>query len=54
MNTFAVMHSGFKSMDSTGSSGPVRSQKAQKLIVSMLYFDIWKPLTFQILILWCK
>ena len=46
MNTFAVMKSGFKSVDSTGSSGPISSQKAQKLIVSILYFDIWKPFTF--------
>ena len=46
MNTFAVMHSGFKSVDSTGSSGPIHCQKAQKLIVSTLYFDIWKPFTF--------
>jgi hypothetical protein len=47
MNTFAVMKSGFKSVDSTGSSGPISSQKAQKLIVSTLYFDIWKHLLFR-------
>jgi hypothetical protein len=50
-NTYVVMKSGFKSVDSTGSSGPISSQKAQKIIVSTLYFDIWKPFNFHILLL---
>jgi len=38
INTFAVMKSGIKNVDSTGRRGPIPSQKAQKRLVCSSYF----------------
>jgi hypothetical protein len=46
LNTYAVMKSGFKNVDSTGRSAPIRSDKAQQRSVRLSFLALCKLNSF--------